>query len=47
MMSTLELKNVEYAYNKGKNVLNQINAKFESGNVYAKVGDSGGGKTTL
>ena len=47
MMSTLELKNVEYAYNKGKNVLNHINAKFESGNVYAIVGASGGGKTTL
>jgi len=46
-MSTLELKNVEYAYNKGKNVLNHINAKFESGNVYAIVGASGGGKTTL
>jgi len=46
-MSVLELKHVEYAYEKGKNVLHDVNVKFEAGKVYAIVGVSGGGKTTL
>ena len=46
-MSALELKNIEYAYEKGKNVLHGVSAKFEAGKVYAIVGASGGGKTTL
>jgi len=46
-MSALELKSIEYAYEKGKNVLHDISTKFEAGKVYAIVGASGGGKTTL
>jgi len=46
-MALLEIKNVEYAYEKGKNVLHDVNVKFEAGKVYAIVGVSGGGKTTL
>lgn len=46
-MAVLEVKNVEYAYEKGKNVLDDINVEFEAGKVYAIVGASGGGKTTL
>jgi len=46
-MTLLEIKNVEYAYEKGKNVLHDVNVKFEAGKVYAIVGVSGGGKTTL
>ena len=46
-MTALELKNIEYAYEKGKNVLNDINISFEIGKVYAIVGASGSGKTTL
>jgi len=46
-MSALELRNIEYAYEKGKNVLHDVNATFETGNVYAILGASGGGKTTL
>lgn len=46
-MSVLELRNIEYAYEKGKNVLHDINVEFEAGKVYAIVGASGEGKTTL
>jgi len=46
-MSLLEIKNVAYTYEPGKNVLHDINVEFESGKVYAIVGASGGGKTTL
>lgn len=46
-MPTLELKNVCYAYEKGKAVLSEINAKLETGKLYAILGPSGSGKTTL
>jgi len=46
-MSALELRNIEYAYEKGKNVLHDVNVVFEVGYVYAIVGASGSGKTTL
>ena len=46
-MPTLELKNVSYAYEKGKSVLQSINAKLETGKMYAILGPSGSGKTTL
>lgn len=34
-MPTLELKNVCYAYEKGKAVLSNINAELETGKLYA------------
>jgi putative ABC transport system ATP-binding protein len=46
-MSTLELKNIQYSYEKGKNVLRDVNVEFEAGNIYAILGPSGCGKTTL
>ena len=46
-MPTLELKNVSYAYEKGKAVLQSINAELETGKMYAILGPSGSGKTTL
>ncbi len=46
-MSKLELKNVSYAYGKGRNVLQNISAELETGKMYAILGPSGSGKTTL
>ena len=46
-MPTLELKNVSYAYEKGKAVLQNVNSELETGKMYAILGPSGSGKTTL
>ncbi len=46
-MPTLELKNVSYAYEKGKVVLQNVSAELETGKLYAILGPSGSGKTTL
>ena len=46
-MSTLELKNVSYSYEKGKAVLQDVSASLETGKMYAILGPSGSGKTTL
>ena len=46
-MSTLELKNVSYAYEKGKAVLQNVSGSLETGKMYAILGSSGSGKTTL
>lgn len=47
-MAKLELNNIYYRYKgSNKDVLNNINVRFEGGNVYAIVGPSGSGKTTL
>lgn len=46
-MPTLELKNVSYAYEKGRAVLQNINTELETGKIYAILGPSGSGKTTL
>lgn len=46
-MPTLELKNVSYAYEKSKTVLQSVNADLETGKMYAILGPSGSGKTTL
>ena len=43
----IEFKNVSFAYEDGKNVLENINLKVEKGCKLALVGPSGGGKTTL
>ncbi len=44
--SVLEFKNVFFQYVEGKDVLKDINFKFEAGKTYALVGPTGGGKTT-
>lgn len=46
-MPILELKNISYAYEKGKSVLQNISAELETGKMYAILGPSGSGKTTL
>ncbi|MCI9506674.1 MAG: ATP-binding cassette domain-containing protein [Oscillospiraceae bacterium] len=46
-MPTLELKNVSYAHEKGKAVLQNVSAELETGKMYAILGPSGSGKTTL
>ena len=46
-MFTLELKNVSYAYEKGKAVLQNVSGSLETGKMYAILGPSGSGKTTL
>ena len=46
-MPILELKNVSYAYEKGKTVLQNVSAKLETEKMYAILGPSGSGKTTL
>lgn len=46
-MAVLEVKGVSYAYQKGKNILSNTSATFETGKMYAILGPSGSGKTTL
>jgi len=43
----LEIKNLSFAYNKDKMILNDINIKIEHGKIIGLVGESGSGKTTL
>ena len=48
--NTLTIENLSYGYQNGdrtQKVLDDINAKFESGKIYAIVGESGSGKTTF
>ncbi len=46
-MPALELKNVSYAYEKGKTILSNICTELDTGKMYAILGPSGSGKTTL
>lgn len=46
-MPVLTLKNVSYAYEKGKAILSNICAELDTGKMYAILGPSGSGKTTL
>ena len=43
----IEFKDVSFAYNEEKGVLNHISFKIKKGEVIALVGPSGGGKTTI
>jgi len=42
----LEFKNVHFSYDESKEILHNINLKFEKGKTYALIGPTGGGKTT-
>lgn len=46
-MSLLKVQNIYYSYDKRRNVLNDISYEFEAGNIYAIMGKSGAGKTTM
>lgn len=46
-MKILELKNVNFTYDKTKYVLKDINISFETGKTYGIFGKSGAGKSTL
>lgn len=43
----IEMKNIQFAFEKGRTILNNINIKVNKGEKIAIVGDSGSGKTTL
>lgn len=43
----IQLKNVNYSYNKGEEVLKNVSLDVKKGEKFALVGPSGGGKTTI
>ena len=47
LSDAIELKNVTFSYEPGKEVLHGISARFETGKSYAIVGGSGSGKSTM
>ncbi len=46
-MNILQVKDLNYEYEKGNKVLEDVNLEFEEGKTYAIIGQSGSGKTTL
>jgi len=44
--SLLEFRAVHFSYDSSKEILHNINLKFEKGKTYALIGPTGGGKTT-
>ncbi len=46
-MAVLEMKEICYAYEKGRPILSNVTTEFEAGKMYAILGSSGSGKTTL
>ncbi len=46
-MSIMEIRNIRYSYDDKRNVLKNVNAELEAGKMYAILGSSGCGKTTL
>ena len=46
-MSIMEIEGMRFSYDNKRNVLKSINAEFEKGKIYAIIGSSGCGKTTL
>ncbi|MFC1224051.1 ABC transporter ATP-binding protein [Pedobacter sp. BG31] len=42
----IEFKNVHFSYDDSKEILHNINLRFEKGKTYALIGPTGGGKTT-
>jgi branched-chain amino acid transport system ATP-binding protein len=43
----LELKNINFGFNKDKPLLKSLSMSLEQGKIYALMGDNGSGKTTL
>ena len=46
-MSIMEIKGVRYSYDNKRNVLKGVSAELDAGKMYAILGSSGCGKTTL
>lgn len=46
-MSIMEIKGVCYSYDNKRTILNDVSAQFDAGKMYAILGQSGCGKTTL
>lgn len=46
-MGIMEMNNIKYSYEGKRNILNNISAEFDEGKIYAILGSSGCGKTTL
>ena len=46
-MSIIEIKNLSFGYDKTRNVLNDLSARFEKGRIIALIGKNGSGKSTL
>lgn len=46
-MSIISIKNLSFSYEKGKKVLNNLNAEFSEGKPIALLGKNGCGKSTL
>lgn len=47
LKGNIDFKDVDFAYEDGKAVINKLNLSIDSGKTVALVGPSGGGKTTL
>ncbi len=47
LTNAIEIDAVDFAYNEGRNVLNNININIKKGQTIALVGQSGSGKSTL
>ncbi|MDO5726248.1 MAG: ABC transporter ATP-binding protein [Tissierellia bacterium] len=43
----LEIKNLNFSYNKGQKALNNINLKADKGKIIGIIGENGAGKSTL
>lgn len=46
-MSFVEVKNISFAYDKSKKVLNNLSVSFEKGKIIALIGKNGSGKSTF
>lgn len=46
-MALLKIEDICYSYDRKRNVLNHVSYEFEAGAIYAIIGKSGAGKTTM
>lgn len=46
-INSIEVKNISFSYTENINIINNFSVKFEKGNIYKIIGESGKGKSTL